>query len=57
MARRQVVIIGAGPSGLMLARLLRKHGVDALVLERQDRAYVRPPIDTQNFVPTRYEVE
>ena len=24
---------------------------------RQDRAYVRPPMDTQNFVPTRYEVE
>jgi len=24
---------------------------------RQERAYVRPPENTQNFVPTRYEVE
>ena len=24
---------------------------------RQQRAYVRPPADTQNYVPTRYEVE
>jgi polyphosphate kinase 2 (PPK2 family) len=24
---------------------------------RQERAYVRPPIDTQTFVPTRYRVE
>jgi polyphosphate kinase 2 len=24
---------------------------------RQERAYVRPPAETQNFVPTRYEVE
>ncbi|MCB0863751.1 MAG: hypothetical protein KDB66_11190, partial [Solirubrobacterales bacterium] len=32
--------------------------VEAIELPpRQDRAYVRPPMDTQNFVPTRYEVE
>jgi hypothetical protein len=24
---------------------------------RQTRAYVRPPVDTQNFVPTRFVVE
>jgi polyphosphate kinase len=24
---------------------------------RQERAYVRPPADTQNYVPTRYEVD
>jgi p-hydroxybenzoate 3-monooxygenase len=42
--RKQVVIIGAGPSGLMLARLLRRHGVDALVLERQEREYVEARI-------------
>jgi hypothetical protein len=24
---------------------------------RQDRAYVRPPADTQTFVPERYRVE
>jgi p-hydroxybenzoate 3-monooxygenase len=35
-----VAIIGAGPAGLFLAHLLRRSGVDVLVLERHDRAYV-----------------
>ncbi len=38
--RTQVAIIGAGPAGLMLAHLLQREGVDAVVLERRDRAYV-----------------
>jgi p-hydroxybenzoate 3-monooxygenase len=38
--RTQVVIIGAGPAGLLLAHLLHQAGVDALVLERRDRDYV-----------------
>jgi p-hydroxybenzoate 3-monooxygenase len=38
--RAQVAIIGAGPAGLFLAHLLRKAGVEAVVLERHDRAYV-----------------
>lgn len=33
--RRQVVVIGAGPSGSIAAALLRRHGHDVLVLERQ----------------------
>ena len=37
MKRTQVVIVGAGPSGLMLAQLLHRSGIDALVLERQTR--------------------
>lgn len=38
--RTQVAIIGAGPAGLFLAHMLRQIGVDALVLEKQSRAYV-----------------
>lgn len=38
--RTQVAIIGAGPAGLMLARLLQKHGVESIILEHRSRAYV-----------------
>jgi p-hydroxybenzoate 3-monooxygenase len=40
MARTQVAIIGAGPSGLLLSQLLFLHGVDSVVLERQSREHV-----------------
>ncbi len=36
----QVAIIGAGPAGLTLAHLLRRHGIESVVLEHRDRAYV-----------------
>jgi len=36
----QVVIVGGGPSGLLLGQLLHKAGIDALVLERKTRDYV-----------------
>ncbi|WP_327154052.1 4-hydroxybenzoate 3-monooxygenase [Streptomyces tubercidicus] len=35
-----VGIIGGGPAGLLLARLLHGAGIDSVVLERRDRAYV-----------------
>ncbi|MEV6492315.1 4-hydroxybenzoate 3-monooxygenase [Actinoplanes sp. NPDC051633] len=35
-----VVVIGAGPSGLTLANLLRTAGIDCVVVERQTRTYV-----------------
>ena len=35
MERRQVVVIGAGPSGAIAAALLRRQGHDVLVIERQ----------------------
>ena len=38
--RTQVAIIGAGPAGLVLAHLLHRQGVETIVLERRDRAYV-----------------
>ncbi|MFF2073441.1 4-hydroxybenzoate 3-monooxygenase [Kitasatospora sp. NPDC058162] len=33
-------IIGAGPAGLLLARLLHRAGIDSVVLEARDRSYV-----------------
>ena len=39
-SRTQVAIIGAGPAGLTLGHLLHHHGIDSVILERRDRAYV-----------------
>ncbi|TAG00975.1 MAG: 4-hydroxybenzoate 3-monooxygenase [Burkholderiales bacterium] len=38
--RTQVVIIGAGPSGLLLGQLLHRAGIDAVIIERQSARYV-----------------
>ena len=38
--KTQVAIVGAGPAGLFLALLLHQAGIDCVVLERRDRAYV-----------------
>ncbi len=38
--RTQVVIVGAGPAGLLLGQLLHKAGIDAVILERQTPDYV-----------------
>ena len=40
MAATQVGIVGAGPAGLMLSHLLHLAGIDSVVLEQRDRAYV-----------------
>ncbi|MGV9266109.1 4-hydroxybenzoate 3-monooxygenase [Kitasatospora sp. NPDC003701] len=37
----EVVILGAGPAGLLLANLLHRDGIDCVVLERADRTHVR----------------
>lgn len=44
MARTQVAIVGAGPSGLLLSQLLHLQGIDTVVLERQSRDYVQKRI-------------
>lgn len=36
----QVLIVGAGPAGALLALILKRQGIDAVVLERQSRDYV-----------------
>lgn len=36
----QVAIIGGGPSGLLLAQLLHRRGIDSIVLERKTKDYV-----------------
>jgi p-hydroxybenzoate 3-monooxygenase len=38
--RTQVAIIGGGPSGLLLAQLLHRQGIDSVVLERKTKDYV-----------------
>ncbi|WP_394199582.1 4-hydroxybenzoate 3-monooxygenase [Litoreibacter albidus] len=38
--KTSVVIIGGGPSGLLLGQLLHRKGIDAIVLERKTREYV-----------------
>ncbi|WP_341368482.1 4-hydroxybenzoate 3-monooxygenase [Yoonia sp. BS5-3] len=38
--KTQVCIIGSGPSGLLLAQFLAKAGIDTIVIDRKDRAYI-----------------
>ncbi|MFD8971197.1 MULTISPECIES: 4-hydroxybenzoate 3-monooxygenase [unclassified Streptomyces] len=40
MPRTTVGIIGAGPAGLLLSHLLHRQGIDNVVLELRDQAYV-----------------
>ena len=44
MRKTQVVIVGGGPSGLLLSQLLARQGVDSVVLEKHSRAYVEARI-------------
>jgi p-hydroxybenzoate 3-monooxygenase len=42
--RTEVAIIGAGPAGLLLAHLLRRHGVESVIVEQRSRSYVEARI-------------
>jgi p-hydroxybenzoate 3-monooxygenase len=58
--RTQVGIVGAGPAGLTLAMLLHRDGIDCVVLEARDRAYVekrvRAGLLEQNTVDLLHEL-
>src|SRR4051795_12927408 len=41
LVRTQVAIVGGGPAGLMLGRLLELRGIETVVIERRDREYVQ----------------
>ena len=60
MKRTQVVIIGAGPAGLLLGNLLDKHNIDNVIVERQLADYVlariRAGILEQTTVDMMHEV-
>jgi p-hydroxybenzoate 3-monooxygenase len=38
--RTQVVVVGAGPAGLLLSQLLHRRGIETVVLEHRSREYV-----------------
>jgi len=38
--RTQIVIIGSGPSGLLLGQLLAKAGIDAVIMDRAGKDYI-----------------
>jgi p-hydroxybenzoate 3-monooxygenase len=40
MMRTQVVVVGGGPAGQLLSRLLEREGIDSLLLEARSREYV-----------------
>jgi len=58
--RTQVGIIGAGPAGLLLSRILHQRGIESVVLENRSRGYVeariRAGILEQHTVDTLIEV-
>jgi 2-polyprenyl-6-methoxyphenol hydroxylase-like FAD-dependent oxidoreductase len=50
MVRNDVLIIGAGPSGLFAAAELARHGVEARLVERE----VRPHREARHGDPARH---
>ena len=44
MRSTQVAIVGAGPSGLLLSQLLRRNGIDSVVLESRSQDHVQARI-------------
>ena len=40
--KTDIAIVGAGPTGLMLANLLGLHGIKTTILERRDAPFTEP---------------
>jgi p-hydroxybenzoate 3-monooxygenase len=59
--RTQVGIVGAGPAGLTLSLLLAQHGIESVILEARDRAYVeqrvRAGLLEQNTVDVLHDLD
>jgi p-hydroxybenzoate 3-monooxygenase len=54
--KTQVVILGAGPAGLLLSQILHQEGVRCVVIERQSRGHVLSRIRAGVLEPTTVEV-
>jgi p-hydroxybenzoate 3-monooxygenase len=54
--KSQVVIIGAGPAGLLLGQLLGRAGIDTVILERRSADYVRDRIRAGVLEPGTVDV-
>ena len=54
--RTQVVIVGAGPAGLLLGQLLQRAGIDTVLLERRSADYVKGRIRAGVLEPGTVEV-
>jgi p-hydroxybenzoate 3-monooxygenase len=54
--RTQVVIVGAGPAGLLLGQLLSRAGIDNLLVERRSADYVKGRIRAGVLEPGTVEV-
>ena len=56
ITRTQVAIVGAGPSGLLLAHLLYLQGIDSVVLETRSRARVESRVRAGQLEPATVQV-
>ena len=54
--KTQVLIIGGGPSGLLLSQLLMKEGIETVVLEKQSREHVLSRIRAGVIEPNSVEL-